>query len=464
MGARASSPLRTPSRALPYTALTFLACVAFGHAAQAHSGFPLGQHVAVHPNDDRFVVLRTSYGVLITRDGGETWGWVCETAVGNHDAEPTLTVTSEGIVYVAASSGVTVSVDGGCTWMEIPALRNRWIVDLAPDPADPRHVLMLEQTALPGEAPTSGVWRTLGPTEADPLGSAFDADLLPLALRVAPSDPEHFYVSALRLTGERQGLLLASADRGSTWTSRVIPDSSATQLPFVAAIDRADPRRAWVRLAGDVATGAVDFQRVLETPDMGESWITRFEVAAEIRGFALAPSNDRIALGLAFEPGTAPEGSAPLGIYVGAAPDWTFSLVASGGTHCLGWPDTRLFACQSSEEVGFDLGVSRDGAATFETWLRREDVRPLACGVETPAASQCDADWAYVCPDLGNACAPASTESSDGAETTGGEDASAKAGCNCAADRRRPHAGAWGWLLLAAGWAGGCSIRTARRR
>ena len=68
-----------------------LALLLLPRLAYAHGKYPAVTAVVAHPSDAKTMALRSTYGIVVTRDGGKTWRWVCEEAVGAvGDSEPTL--------------------------------------------------------------------------------------------------------------------------------------------------------------------------------------------------------------------------------------------------------------------------------------------------------------------------------------------------------------------------------------
>jgi hypothetical protein len=88
----------------PSVPVTFACALALAFSApQAHANgrFPASQQVVFSPSDPNLVVLRTTYGVLISHDQGCNWDWVCETAILGTNAsveDPFLGVTSSGAI------------------------------------------------------------------------------------------------------------------------------------------------------------------------------------------------------------------------------------------------------------------------------------------------------------------------------------------------------------------------------
>ena len=50
--------------------------------AHANGAFPSVSQLVSDPADGDHLVLRTTFGLLVTRDRGGTWDWLCEAGAG----------------------------------------------------------------------------------------------------------------------------------------------------------------------------------------------------------------------------------------------------------------------------------------------------------------------------------------------------------------------------------------------
>src|SRR5215471_7349508 len=90
-----------------------LACLAGSHEARANGRFPRADLVAFQPADDSKLVLRTTFGLLESRDGGLTFSYVCEAALGlAFEENPAVAVTAGGAQIAGRLEGAIVSRDG----------------------------------------------------------------------------------------------------------------------------------------------------------------------------------------------------------------------------------------------------------------------------------------------------------------------------------------------------------------
>jgi hypothetical protein len=70
-----------PPRFRPLVAAAFTLLLT-GSAA-ANGRFPKAQQIVTAPGSGgKTIFLRATFGVLVSRDAGATWSWICEQAIG----------------------------------------------------------------------------------------------------------------------------------------------------------------------------------------------------------------------------------------------------------------------------------------------------------------------------------------------------------------------------------------------
>src|SRR5687768_951087 len=55
--------------------------------ARANGRYPLADQIVVDPGNPEHVVARATFGLLDSSDGGKTFRWICERAVGYYGVE-----------------------------------------------------------------------------------------------------------------------------------------------------------------------------------------------------------------------------------------------------------------------------------------------------------------------------------------------------------------------------------------
>jgi hypothetical protein len=415
-------------------------------AARANGRFPSASQLVTHPRDHARMLLRTTYGILLTRDGGGHWDWVCERAVGYGGIEdPAVVITGDGALLAGMFAGLSASTDEGCSWKHAEDLPSV-VVDLAlRSPADTVY-------AVTGRYAGKGDAGSLFKSElyvaaaagadggkAWALRASLDPTLLLESVEVAPSDPQRVYVTAIRddsrSGGAHGGVLLVSEDDGRHWLERPVALEPQERAPFIAAVDPGKPDRVYLRTSGP------ERNRLLVTDDAGKTVRTLFTGGA-LLGFALSEAGDKVYLGGMTD-----------GLLVASVPEYRFEKRWAMPAQCLTVVGRTLWAC-SAPQSGFELGTSEDDGASFTPRLTLAGMRgPLSCAGPT-SMSKCPLEWDKLQADFGVVKAPAGASSA-----AAGSTASATSRCGCDVPGRPVGAGG----LLAALLVGlGASMR--RRR
>lgn len=359
------------------------AAVASASHALANGQFPAANQVVVSPSDPRMLVLRTTFGVLVSRDRGQSWDWICEQAIGYPNGEEAfLGITSDSTIIGGTFGGLVLSSDRGCSWSGSRDLTSgNPITDLTVYPASPENVVALSSafsgdaqgqlsyvTKLFATADNGGHWEQLG----DALAPTTKA----LTVEVTKSDPDRIYVSGTRARDDGNGwvgVLFVSRDAGAHWQERTLELTADERAPYIAAVAPTNADRVYVRTFG--VTG-----RLLVSDDAGESFRSVLS-AGQLLGFALSPDGSRVYVGGPSD-----------GLWVADAAELRFEQKSDVAVRCLTASGSTLFVC-STEEDGFSVGATEDEGTTLSPVLTYDAIRgPLACPSEASAAV-CPAFW-----------------------------------------------------------------------
>jgi hypothetical protein len=117
-----------------------LATLAVTTPTLGNGRFPATNAIALSPADPSTILVRATYGFVLTKNGGQRWSWICEAAVGFCGPEdPMVSFTSDGTLLAGMLEGLSVSHDSGCQWdFATGGLENRFVVDLSVDKVDPK--------------------------------------------------------------------------------------------------------------------------------------------------------------------------------------------------------------------------------------------------------------------------------------------------------------------------------------
>jgi hypothetical protein len=416
--------------------------------AAANGRFPASNQLLFAPGNPGLVVLRTTFGIALSRDGGATWQWLCETALGlppTSSDDPSLGITASGALLAGIYKGLEVSSDTGCNWAFAGgALAKQLVTDLAVRPNDAHSAVALASTYGATAGPDGGpgyatqVYETTddGATWS-PLGARIDPTVVTTTIDVAASDPQRVYVAGFRLptaaNAPNAPVLFVSTDRGAHWTDRELPALENETAAYIAAVDPGDADVVYLRTEGLPAMPPNSTQsRLFVTRDAGQTVQAALTLHSPMLGFALSPDGAKVYAG-----------SAADGLFVAPSASvttpGTFRLASPLHVLCLAARGADLWACsdEASQPVGFIAGVSHDDGATFTPVLHLNGLAaPIACGADA-AAAQCSAQFSSLCDNLGGC-----TALDAGAEGGGGDggpaqaDAgatgpAAKSGCGC---------------------------------
>jgi threonine/homoserine/homoserine lactone efflux protein len=84
--------------------------------AFANGRFPSAQTIAFRTGNPSDVVVGATFGPLISHDGGTTWRWMCEAAVGYGGTyDPDYAYATSGAIFATTFDGLHVNRDG-CTY------------------------------------------------------------------------------------------------------------------------------------------------------------------------------------------------------------------------------------------------------------------------------------------------------------------------------------------------------------
>lgn len=359
--------------------------------ARANGRFPTANYLMLGPgarND--LVALRTTFGLVLSRDLGARWEWVCEEAldaVGGFD--PSVALGSDGAIALGIPTGLRVSSPDGCAWSSPPGSAAR-VVDVTQDAAG----AVLFAAAGPfaeGDSAYSLVLRSDDQGRAWRTAARID-DFFVETIDVAPGDARRVYAS-----GYGRGAVtrvLRSDDGGARFrpTAARFPDLSSA---YIAGVDPSRPDRLWLRVTEDLGTG-------LYRSDDGGEGVTRVaSTAAPMTGFAVSDDGETVWYGAA---------DRALGVHR-ATRGGAFARVGGPvSVRCMRFHAGVLFVCADEATDGYSLAWSRDGGERLNPWMSVRDIAgPLpGCAGDASVTAVCAAPWAQLAPTLGglDAAAP----------------------------------------------------------
>jgi photosystem II stability/assembly factor-like uncharacterized protein len=442
--------------ALSVTAAS-LAALSLASPAHANGRYPAAGLIAIHPSKPDTILVRATYGSLLTKNGGQRWSWICEPAIGYGGFEdPMVSFTADGTILAGIFEGLSISHDLGCQWDFAPGgLSGKYVIDLAVDKVDPtKGVLIISNSAGQDDAGApvflTQLWETTdsGKTWAQ-AGVNLPKEFLGLTVDTAPSDAKRVYVSGRYGPPDYLGAIHRSDDRGATWQKLLIPGSDDVHLPYIAAIDPHDPDIVYVRLDGDPT------DQLIVSKDGGMTWNKVYESKGDLLGFALSPDGATVAIGGDKD-----------GLLTSPASSLAFTQASTVGVKCLTWSAAGIYACADEFVDGFTAGVSTDQGKTFTPIMHLAELcGPLECAADTSVGMTCTAAWPatqatiMAKPCDGSGGSGSTSGSGTGGGGSGGGESS---GCSCSLPAPEGSEAAAGAVVML-GIAGALARRGRRR-
>lgn len=339
--------------------------------ARANGAFPFVSQLVSNAADPKQLVLRGNFGLVVTRDGGKNWDWLCEEGLGYQNIEPPIALMDSGVILLALPTGISRSDASWCAFAPVVGATANF-VDVSVERAVPKAAVAL---SVDIDSMSSQVWESLddGKTFA-PLGPALPG-FIATTLDVAASDPELIYVSGISTDGK--GLLLRSDDHAQTFAPHELPSSLlVSTAPYISALDPEQPDTVYVR--SDSAPGTL-----MVTRNGGADFQEMLRLSAPIKAFALSPDG-----------GTVLAATIGSGVHRIDTTTLEAEKIACTGVWCFNWNDAGLFACGDIVANGFLVAASPDEGRTFEQLVTPTCMRgPLACADTTTVGGVCPGAW-----------------------------------------------------------------------
>jgi hypothetical protein len=435
--------------------------VALGGEARANNGVPGSLGVLLPLDRPQQIGLATTFGLILSDDGGTTWSWTCEQAA-----------TSAADIYVvgpppldrlfarskAMGTGLGHSDDESCGWqLAGGALAGLTISDFFPDASDPMRVLAA--AAPPGDGGGTGAVSVYASTDG---GATFGATPLYTApvgtaivgIEIARSDPQVIYLTTVTVGSSGYHPVLMRSAVGGGWTSTDLLAPVGAAIVRILAVDPADANLVYLR-----ATGAAN-ETLAVTRDGGMTFATPLTIAnGAVSSFARLASGTVLVGALVNFAG---DGGGTMGAGYRSTDGamsfqpWTLQpqphLVGLGERVVNG--QSTLYLSGKNYSDGWALAVSTDEGATVTPVMRYDQVAGIRSCVQQICRDTCNYEEQQAIWDPG-VCAAGDA----GAPDAGPPGPPASSGCHCAAGGPEAGPGACAALLAVA-----ASSRSRRRR
>ena len=376
-------------RRLALTLGLVLASLFIAEGAHANGRIPEANQLVVLPSDPDYLVLRTSFGVLVSADRGKTWDWICETAYGidpKGSEDPSVGLV-QGRTIVAGTFNGLRTTSGGCSWPLNVDLGTTFVVDVATE-ATASNIVALSNKGVQDGGYDSHLFRSVDGAKSWGSLFTFDPTLVLDTVEVARSNPARIYVTAKKFGAQTEFFFLASSDGGKSFQSYPVAVDTGENGSYVCGVDPQNPDRVYVRTLAFDKKGVVG-SRLLVSDDAGKTFVERWR-GGPLLGFSLSQDGTKAYLG-----------AYPGGLAVLDTQTFVATQRQSYPIKCLTTVLDRLYACTDKFNGGFILGVSTDDATSFTPVFQLTDVRgPLSCASATDTA-KCNAEWPQLKATLG---------------------------------------------------------------
>ena len=393
-------------------ALAFaVSCTWSAHAA-ANGRFPTAQHVLVGPGaGSDTIVLRATFGLVISDDGGKTFHYVCEEAMGYGGSafDPAVGLDASGRMLVGLYDGAVRVGTDRCDAPRVPTLAGEYVSDVDTNATGD---VMAVSTATGFTEQRNYVWRsedsgaTFTRLGTGQLGTQFET------LELAPTNDRRVYATALQLA-PRRVVVYRSDDGGATLvdlTSFPQPDAIGA---YVAAVDPTNADTVYVRTIVAKVPGPGRQTALLRSDDAGATWTEVVRTADLMTGFAIAGDGEKLWIG-----GLDPADGLQRSLDRGA----TWTRIADTKVQCLRWHAGSLYVCATNETDHYALGRSCDDGTTIHPLLGFSSIAGVfACPSTSLETTSCPTRLDAIRPQFPTGDLPAddcATSSDAGADTS----------------------------------------------
>lgn len=415
--------------------LAVLFIAALAQVASANGRDPYSSSVHFQRGSEQNIAAGMTFGLVLSHDGGATWEWMCEKAIGyGGEYDPDYEYTSTGAVFATTFDGLKVMRDG-CTFAATPpgmTFVSRIEQDkdgnfyyAASDPMDSKIYKSVNDGATftsvtpPGSLPNDW-WESI---ETAPSNDAQNIYVYLTGFRLVqkctpnsgnpgtPCTMNSECTNGGMCEFQKTFLLYKSTDGGTSYTTMSmsgIATTSANSIIQIVGISPVDPNTLYVKVTLETGT---DGDSIYKSTDAGASWTkilsknSRFGLSFLVRydGSCIAGTREMGAW-------TAPASG------TGCGTTWT-PLAGAPHIGCLYENAAHeVWACTQDRAI-LQLGLESDGyglmkSTDLTTWtgmLKYEDIKaPVACAVGTAQNDRCierymdeQSPWCCLVPQLG---------------------------------------------------------------
>jgi hypothetical protein len=372
-------------------ALVAGSCVALGSAAaRADGAFPDSQGLMLPADKSNQIMLATTFGVVMTIDGGQTWTYSCEMMTnGNLAAFYNIGPAPHDRVFALTDVALIYTDDLACTWSKSAGmLAGKPPVDYFPDPANPNRVWAALAPAA-STAPYTIVESTdAGATFNTVRFTATVGDAI-TGVEISKSDANTAYVT-LRGATNFAPKLAVTKDGGTTWTTHDLSTVAAIGNANIrlVAIDPTTPTKIFLRVQIPASGATQGGDGIALSLDGGATFVSPPPVVVPggvLNAFTRLSSGTLLAAGI--------DGIRNV-IFRSTNGGMTFTELDAPLVRGLGQRNGVAYAASNDDVVNvpdsFALAQSTDDGLTFKPILHFADLQAISSCAKTICADDCE--------------------------------------------------------------------------
>ena len=433
-------------------------------SSRANNGIPGSLGVLLPLDKPQEIGLATTFGLILSDDGGQNWVWTCEQpATSMANVYTVGAPPSDRFYALSLLTGLSFSDDESCGWRRAGgALAGETVSDFFTDPSDPMRVLAAATPVTDGGgAGLASVYASMdGGTTFDPKPLYIaPAGASIVGIEIARSDPQVVYLTYVTVTGSGYDpVLVRSANGGQSWTPADLFGSLGSTIVRILAVDSADSDLVYLRAIGAAS------EALAVTRNGGMTFATPLSIAnGALSAFARLASGTILVGALVNLPGG---GGGTMGAgYRSTDGAMTFSpWTLNPQPHLVGLGErvvggqSTLYLSGKNYSDGWALAVSTDEGITVTPVMSYDQVAGIKPCVQQRCLDTCNYEEMQAIWD------PAVCTGADGGGTDGGTGPTAGAGCHCDAASGGPVRGGWSIGAGLAGLLAAAAAATRRRR
>lgn len=217
--------------------------------ARADGAFPDSLNVLVPADRPRFIALTTNFGLIMSKDAGASWTWVCEGRSTSCSMLYSVSAPPADRLFAVSADTLVYSDDDACDWkVSSGAVSSGGVVDAFPLAQDAARVLaIVSPNGVGAQTTYTVVSSSNGGVSFDALLFTASAGDVVTGVEAARGDAQHLYATLGR--GEHYAPAISvSEDGGAHWrTIDLSPQLPQAGLRLIA-VDRTNPSRVFLRV------------------------------------------------------------------------------------------------------------------------------------------------------------------------------------------------------------------------